>query len=134
MLVCHNTEASLSLVQDKAAKAAKKQAAKDAKQAQQVGDPPEGLSAMDKAKWKKQRAKELAAEQAQLQPEPEPEPKATATGVEQAQQDAKAQVEDAQVSTDNYPSWQGKLRDIPPRLCHRRDIERSCLHRRDEHS
>ena len=64
MLVCHNTEASLSLVQDKAAKAAKKQAAKDAKQAQQVGDPPEGLSAMDKAKWKKQRRKELVAEQA----------------------------------------------------------------------
>ena len=113
MLVCHNTEASLSLVQDKAAKAAKKQAAKDAKQAQQVD------------------AKTHAAGGSS---ELQPQPKAAATGVEQAQQDAKAQVEDAQVSTDNYPSWQGKLRDIPPRLCHRRDIERSCLHRRDEHS
>eukprot|EP01046_Picozoa_sp_COSAG06_P002185 COSAG06_NODE_76_length_25790_cov_35.826749_4_plen_736_part_00 len=29
-----------------------------------LGDPPEGLSAMDKAKWKKQRRKELVAEQA----------------------------------------------------------------------
>jgi len=83
VLVCHNTEASLSLVQDKAAKAAKKQAAKDAKQAQQVD------------------AKTHAAGGSS---ELQPQPKAAATGVEQAQQDAKAQVEDAQVSTDSYPS------------------------------